>query len=241
MPKPISTDKKSRTTDGNEDGCERCTTISIHGAMMPEFKGSITSVSLLLRLGRSPSDQAAWEEFVNRYGVKIYSWSRAWQLQDADAQDVTQAVLAKLAIRMRRFAYNPAQSFRGWLRTLVKNACRDYMADRRRSIGAIARGETNQPDPIQTALAREDLVQRLEAEFDLELLEEAEQRVRQCVAPHTWDAYRLTAIEGLSGAEAAARLGMKVAAVFVSRSHVTKRLKREVHALENHSQASQTE
>jgi RNA polymerase sigma factor (sigma-70 family) len=206
--------------------------------MMPESKGSITSISLLLRLGHSPSDQAAWEEFVNRYGAKIYAWSRAWQLQDADAQDVTQAVLAKLAVRLRRFSYNPAQSFRGWLRTLVKNACRDYIADRRRIIGAVARGQTDQADLIQTALARDDLAQRLEAEFDLELLEEAQRRVRQCVAPHTWEAYRLTAIEGLSGAEAAARLGIKVAAIFVSRSNVTKRLKSEVHALEHHSQAS---
>ena len=115
------------------------------------------------------------------------------------------------------------------------------MADRRRRIGAVARGETNQGDLIQTALARDDLARRLEAEFDLELLEEAERRVRQCVAPHTWEAYRLTAIEGLSGAEAAARLGTKVAAVFVSRSNVTKRLKCEVHALENHSQASPAE
>ena len=31
-------------------------------------EGSTTSVSLLLRLGHHPSDQAAWEEFVNRYG-----------------------------------------------------------------------------------------------------------------------------------------------------------------------------
>jgi RNA polymerase sigma factor (sigma-70 family) len=206
--------------------------------MMPDSKGSITSVSLLLRLGHNPSDQAAWEEFVNRYGAKIYSWCRAWRLQDADAQDVTQAVLARLAVRMRRFAYDPAQKFRGWLRTLVKNACRDCMAERRRTIGAVARGETGQADLIQTVAARDDLARRLEAEFDLELLEEAERRVRRRAAPQTWEAYRLTAIEGLSGAEAAARLGMKVAAVFVSRSHVMKRLQKEVQVLEDHPEAS---
>jgi RNA polymerase sigma factor (sigma-70 family) len=209
--------------------------------MMPESKGSTTSVSLLLRLGHSPSDQAAWEEFVNRYGAKIYSWSRAWQLQDADAQDVTQAVLAKLAIQMRRFAYNPAQSFRGWLRTVVKNACCDYMAERRHTIGGIARGETGRAELIATVEARDDLARRLEAEFDLELLEEAERRVRERIAPQTWEAYRLTAIEGLSGSDAAAQLGMKVAAVFVSRSHVKKHLTREVHTLENHAQASPAE
>ena len=107
----------------------------------------------------------------------------------------------------------------------MKNACRDCMAERRRSIGAVCPGETDRADLIQTVAAREDLARRLEAEFDLELLEEAERRVRRRVAPHTWEAYRLTAIEGLSGAEAAARLGMKVAAVFVSRSHVMKHLR----------------
>jgi RNA polymerase sigma factor (sigma-70 family) len=212
--------------------------VLIHGALLPEPKASITSVSLLLRLSQSPSDQSAWEEFVDRYGVKIYSWSRAWQLQDADAHDVTQAVLIKLAIRMRQFIYDPAQSFRGWLRTVVKNACRDYMADRRRCIGAVARGDTDEADLIQSVAARDDLARRLEAEFDLELLEEAQRRVRERIAANTWEAYRLTAIEGYSGADVAAQLGMKVAAVFVSRCHVTKHLNREVQALENDACAS---
>jgi RNA polymerase sigma factor (sigma-70 family) len=214
---------------------------SLNGTIMPEPESSITNASLLLRLGHHPSDQAAWEEFVNRYGAKIYSWCRAWRLQDADARDVTQAVLAKLAVRLRGFAYNPEQKFRGWLRTLVKNACRDCMAERRRTIGAVARGVAGQADLIQTVEARDDLARRLEAEFDLELLEEAERRVRQRAAPQTWEAYRLTAIEGLSGADAAARLGMKVAAVFVSRSHVIKRLQSEVRALEDHPEASPAE
>jgi RNA polymerase sigma factor (sigma-70 family) len=212
----------------------------LDATIMSESEGSVTSVSLLLRLRRQPSDQAAWEEFVDRYGEKIYSWCRAWRLQDADAQDVTQAVLIKLAVQLRRFTYNPSQKFRGWLRTLVKNACRDCMADRRRIIAAVARGQDDLADLIQTIEAREDLAIRLEAEFDLELLEEAERRVRKGIALHTWEAYRLTAIEGLSGAAAASRLGMKVTAVFVSRSNVTKQLQSEVRDLEAHPNASLT-
>lgn len=197
-----------------------------------ESDGPDTSASLLLRLGYRPSDQAAWEEFVDRYGGMIYSWCRASGLQDADAQDVTQAVLTQLAVQMGRFAYDPSRRFRGWLRTVVRNACRDCMADRRHCIGAGALDGAGRADPILTVEARDDLARRLEAEFDLELLEEAERRVRRRVAPHTWEAYRLTAVEGLSGAEAAARLGMKVAAVFVSRSHVMKHLQSEVRGLE---------
>lgn len=211
----------------------------IDGAIaMSKLDGSTTDVIMLSRLGRTPSDQAAWEAFVERYGPKIHAWCRAWRLQEADAQDVTQAVLAKLVVRLRGFAYDPAQSFRGWLRTVVKHVCADCLADRRRSLGAAARSRDDDLDLIRTAAARDDLGRRLEAEFDLELLEEAERRVRRRVAAHTWEAYRLTAMEGLSGAEAAARLGMKVAAVFVSRSNVTQQLRRAVRALEDPSEAA---
>ena len=207
---------------------------------MSKCDGSTTDVGMLSRLGQTPLDQAAWEAFVDRYGPRIHAWCRAWRLQEADAQDVTQAVLAKLVVQIRRFAYDPSQTFHGWLRTLVKRVCSDCVTDRRRSLGAIIPAGSGELDPLLTAEARDDLIRRLETEFDLELLEEAERRVRRRVAPHTWEAYRLTAVEGLSGAEAAARLGMKVAAVFISRSHVTKQLRREVKSLENPIEAAAT-
>ena len=33
-----------------------------------------TSTTLLGRLRHAPADQAAWSEFVDRYGPKIYRW-----------------------------------------------------------------------------------------------------------------------------------------------------------------------
>ena len=62
-------------------------------------------------------------------GQKIYGWSRAWHLQEADARDVVQMVLAKLAVQLRRFAHDPPQSFRGWLRTVVRNAYRAWCSE----------------------------------------------------------------------------------------------------------------
>jgi RNA polymerase sigma-70 factor (ECF subfamily) len=205
---------------------------------MAHSEDSTTNVSLLLRLNHDPSDQAAWEQFVDRYGTKIYAWCRDWRLQEADARDVTQTVLAKLAVQLRRFAYDPSQTFRGWLRTLAMNAYRDWMADRERVPGGVGTGEPDVEERLQTVQAREDLARRLEEAFDLELLDEAERRVRRRVAPHTWEAYRLTAIEGLSGAETSARLRIKVAAVFVSKSHVMRSLRDEVQALERQAEAA---
>jgi RNA polymerase sigma-70 factor (ECF subfamily) len=85
---------------------------------------------------------------------------------------------------------------------------------------------------LSSVEARADLLQRLDQAFDQELLEEAKRRVRQRVAPHRWEAFRLTAEEGLSGAEAAARLKLPVAQVYVARSDVLQMLQEETRQLE---------
>ena len=52
--------------------------------------------------------------------------------------------------------------------------------------------------------------------------------VQTLVEPHTWEAFRLTAQEGLSGAETAQRLSMTVTAVFKARSRVQQMLRERV-------------
>ena len=73
---------------------------------------------------------------------------------------------------------------------------------------------------------------RLEEQFDREVLEEASARVRLRVEPGSWEAFQLTAVEGLTAAEAAARLGKEVAAVAKARRRVQKMLEEEVRKLE---------
>jgi RNA polymerase sigma-70 factor (ECF subfamily) len=191
---------------------------------------SRTSASLLARLRQAPADQAAWGEFVNRYGRKIYGWCRHWGLQEADAQDVTQDVLVRLAAKMRDFAYDPSRSFRAWLKTLARHSLSDFCDARGRPGGAA--GGSQVMELLQSVEAREELVRQLEEEFDKEVLEEAIARVRTRVTPKSWRVFELTAYEGRSGAEAAEALGMTVAAVFVAKSRVQKLLQDEVRQLE---------
>jgi RNA polymerase sigma factor (sigma-70 family) len=164
-----------------------------------------TSNSLLARL-REGHDQAAWAEFVRRYGQQIYRWCRNWGLQEADAEDVTQTVLVKLTEKLRTFCYDPSRTFRAYLKTLTHYACCDFLELHKRP-GA-GSGDSAGVQTLQTIEARDDLVQHLNSEFDQELLEEASARVRQRVEPHTWEAFRLTALEGLSGAPPGLCLGM---------------------------------
>jgi RNA polymerase sigma-70 factor (ECF subfamily) len=188
-----------------------------------------TSVSLLAQLRQDPSGQAGWEEFVERYGRHIYRWCRRWNLQDADAEDLTQTILVKLTQKLRDFAYDPSRSFRSWLKTVAHHAWRDFEESRRIRPAA---GDSQVQELMLTVEAREDLARRLEEAYDLELLETAKARVRLRVAPHTWEAFRLVALEGLPVAEVAAVVQMQVAMVYVAKSKVQKMLQEEIEKLE---------
>jgi RNA polymerase sigma-70 factor (ECF subfamily) len=200
---------------------------------MDSASASKTSVTLLGRLQRDPTDQAAWAEFVERYGRKIYGWCRHWNLQDADAEDVTQTVLLLLARKMSTFAYDPSRSFRSWLKTITQHAWSDFVAGRKRADQGS--GDSKVEELLYNQAAREDLVTRLNAEFDQELLEAAMVRVQLRVRPQTWEAFRLTALEGRSGAAAAEQLKMRVATVFNAKSKVHRMLQEELRKLEDPS------
>jgi RNA polymerase sigma-70 factor (ECF subfamily) len=185
-----------------------------------------TSSTLLGRLRSEPTDQSAWAEFVRRYGPHIYRWCRQQNLQEADAQDVTQNVLLKLAARLRSFEYDAGRSFRGWLRCVVRSALSDFFAEQQFLGGRPS-------ESLNSAEAGDCLVQELEEEFDQELLDEALDRVRHRVAPHRWEAFRLTALEGLSGNEVSARLGMPVATVFTAKSKIQRLVQQEIQRLDH--------
>jgi RNA polymerase sigma factor (sigma-70 family) len=197
--------------------------------------GDSTRVSILIALRNDPSDQSAWSAFVDRYGPQIYTWCLRWKLQDADAQDVTQMVLLKLVRHLPDFTYDPSRSFRGWLRTLTAHSWSDFIGDQVR--GVRGAGDSVVGDLLNSVQARVDLARRLEETYDQEMLELAMAEVSQRVEPPTWEAFRLTAIEGVAAAEVAARLGMGVATVYRARHVVQKKLRAALAAVDSGEEA----
>jgi RNA polymerase sigma-70 factor (ECF subfamily) len=194
---------------------------------MGEQPESQTRATLLARLYRSgAADADAWREFVNIYGRQIYKWCRHWGLQDTDAEDMTQQVLLQLLTKMKEFVYDPQRSFRAWLKTVTYHAWQNMLSSRRHNGAGGA--DSHVWEQLLTVPARDDLALRLEHEFDRELLEEAMLRV----APHNWEAYRLTALEGVPARETAQRLSMKIANVYAARSNVQRLLREQVEKLE---------
>ncbi len=192
---------------------------------------SRTHATLLERVARSGDrDQEAWARFVDQYGRKVYSWCRRWGLQAADAQDVTQIVLMKLAARMRNFTYDPSRSFRAWLKAVAHNTWKDFVGDLHRADAGLGGGADL--ERLNSVEAREDLVRGLEEQLDRELLEAAMQNVRGRAADHNWRAFHLTAIEDIPAAEAARRLEIKIARVYAARSAIQQRIAEEYRKLE---------
>jgi RNA polymerase sigma-70 factor (ECF subfamily) len=187
-----------------------------------------TRPSLLVRI-RDVQDQAAWREFVDIYGPVVYGFARKRGLQDADAGDLTQEVMRAVAAVAGRLEYDPRKGwFRGWLYSVARNKLHDFVAARRRQCQGS--GDTGvqallgeQPAPQQEALWDEEYQQRLFAW--------AAERVRQCFEDTTWQAFWQVAVEGRRPKEAAAALGMTLAAVYMAKSRVLAALKKEIQQL----------
>lgn len=189
---------------------------------------SVTHVSLLGKLRDDDHDPVAWRVFVDRYGQRIYEWSVARGLQAADAEDVTQEVLLKLARHLGTFQYDPKLTFRGWLRRITENAVSDFLRTQKIKGGRNAQS----CDALQNVEAQADLAKRMEDAYDLELLDVAKTHVRARVESHRWRAWELVAVHGQSGEDVAKRLSMKVPTVHSSRYQVQKMITGELKRLE---------
>jgi RNA polymerase sigma-70 factor (ECF subfamily) len=195
-------------------------------AAMAKNPDNDTSLTLMMRVQQDPADPRAWDEFVHKYQPMIVAWCLKWGSQSSDADDVAQQVLIKLMSAMKTYRCESTTSFRGWLKTVTHNAWIDFVRRPNASqapdwLGSIA----------DSSDALEDLERQMEQAFERELLELAMKRVEPRLKASTWEAFHLTAIENLSGAEAAARLGQPVSSVFVAKHRVMKLLEQEVRTL----------
>lgn len=197
---------------------------------MTEGHNPVTSPTLLGRLRHAPDDPTAWAEFSRRYGAMIHRWCRTWGLQSADADDVVQNVLLELSRQMRDFVYDSTGSFRAWLKTIARRAWIKYLDYRKKHDTATS--DVTILESLSDPAAEDDLIKHLEQEYERELLEQALARVRLRVKPATYEAFRLTALDGLSGKEAAERIGMPVAHVFVAKGNVQKMVAAEITELD---------
>ncbi len=117
-----------------------------------------TRESLLLKI-RDPRDVAAWEQFVAAYRPAVYRLARRRGLQDADAEDLAQQVMASVARAIVHWRKDDARgTFRGWLARVARNACLNLLT---RGRLATAAGGTSIAEQLEQWPAGEDAIARL--------------------------------------------------------------------------------
>ncbi len=191
---------------------------------------SKTRVSLLNRLRLTPDDPASWDEFVSTYGPRINRWCRGWGLQASDAEDVTQNVMVAMARQMRDFEYDANGRFRSWLKTISHRAWIDFLKSRRK--GIVGSGSDEIHGLLSSVETEEDFLKNIEEECEKGMLEEAMLIVRRRVNDNTWQAFQMTALDGVSGLDVSRELEMAVTAVYKAKSRVQMLLKNEIERID---------
>jgi RNA polymerase sigma-70 factor (ECF subfamily) len=190
-----------------------------------------TRASLLVRL-RDGGDAGAWQEFVHLYAPVIYGFARKRGLQDADAADLMQEVLRSVSSAAHRLEYDPARgTFRGWLFTVTRNKIFNFLESRSRRVQGS--GDSRVQERLEEHAAPDG---KLSAEWDADyqraLAARAMELVKDEFLASTWEAFRLTAVEGRPPAQVASRVGLSVGAIYVAKSRVIARLRQEIERLQ---------
>lgn len=211
---------------------------------MPELPP--TRRSLLIRLGER--SEFAWAEFLQIYEQAIRSYCRRFGLQDADARDVTQEVMAAVDQRFsseeqESWRHDPsAGSFRGWLLRVARNIALRRVEARRR--GPIGSGDSavlaklhevpvrgGNPDALG-CLDGDGDEGAMQGEYQRALLRWAADIVRPQVTERSWQSFERTAIRGQQAEAVAEDLSTTVGCVYTAKCRVLQRIRREIAGLE---------
>ncbi|MCA9135341.1 MAG: sigma-70 family RNA polymerase sigma factor [Planctomycetales bacterium] len=190
-----------------------------------------TRNSLILRL-RDQRDIEAWVQFVAIYDPLVYRLARAKGMQDADAEELVQEVMASVARAVERWEPDSQRGrFRDWLFCIARNLMIDFL--RRSKHRPIASGDSRNTKLLNTIV---DPLSEECSSFDLEYRRElfhwAAEKVREQVRASTWQAFWMTSVERQSITEVANKLAISEGAVHIARSRVLGRLRQMVQELE---------
>ena len=186
-----------------------------------------TRLSLLLKL-KDSANHAAWEEFVAVYSPVIYRFARRRGLQECDAQDLAQNVLAAVAGRIHDWKADEDRArFRTWLYRIASNQTITLFRNRKPDA---ARGGTTAIAVLERQTC--DEATELELNYRREVFRMLARRARSEFEEATWQAFWMTAVEGVPVEEAARSLGRTVGSIYTARSRIIRRLQELAQAHE---------
>lgn len=189
-------------------------------------RSDVTSSSLLLRV--KEQEPAAWKRLVHLYLPLVYSWCRRAHLREDAAQDVSQDVFLAVWGHIRAFRRDrPGDTFRGWLRIIVRHKICDHIRDIRGEPAGIG----GQDDMMQTLPDNFPMVPEPDAEQDSNeasfLAHRAIALIRAEFSDEYWRAFEAVVMHDQDPTEVAEALHISRNKVYLAISRIKRRLREE--------------
>jgi RNA polymerase sigma-70 factor (ECF subfamily) len=188
-----------------------------------------TRYSLLARLA-DPADAVAWSEFMQIYRDAIYRYSRSRGLQDSDALDVVQNVL--VITHQAIGDWQPSGqsgAFRNWLVQTAHRVCLRALRNKGRSDHAV--GGSDGMHRLQLATHDDNARNAEDADWQRWAFCWAAGQIQSEVAPVTWNAFWLSAVEGCTPEETAEKTGLRVGSVYTAKCRVIAKIRDRIQEL----------
>jgi RNA polymerase sigma-70 factor (ECF subfamily) len=185
-----------------------------------------TRITLLDQL--SAGTDEAWRELDALYRPLIFGWLRRFDFQQNDLEDLTQDVMSKLHLEIKKFEHNGrVGAFRSWLKTIAANQARDFLRSGRLRPTAI--GDSGFRAAIeQLEDPRSDASREFDREHDAYVIQRMLDAIKPEFEEATLQAFQLHVLHGLSADEVALQLDTSPGNVYVAKSRVLRRLRERV-------------
>jgi RNA polymerase sigma-70 factor, ECF subfamily len=207
---------------------------------MPDVSILWPSTRPTLMLGiRDDRNEADWSTFLDLYLPIVLNYCRKRGLQEADAQDVTQAVIERVRKSIHR--YDPRVGrFRGWIACIAQNEIKRHHNRWLRGRAQGGYGHDEEECGLHALEAGFDL--DWERIFNARLLESALERIQPEFKVKEWKAFEsvayrieqtprcktLVSVDTPQYARVAEELGERVAWVYKIKWRIKKRLEQEI-------------
>lgn len=185
-----------------------------------------TATSFVLRL--SQSEPQAWEDFAVHYSRMMRKWMKPWKIPADDIDDILQDTYLRVLGNVQSFRHQGPGTFRTWLKRLSRSCWLKVVEQSAFRQNILLDVEATLSEETMLSIDRE-----IDILIEREFLHCAVERTRRRVSKLIWEAYRITALDGKAGEEAASQLGVSLDVIYKSKSRFMERLKEELYELES--------
>lgn len=206
--------------------------------MIAEDRELIPTRQTLLSRLKDKDNQESWREFFDTYWRLIYATAIKSGLSDAEAQDVVQETVIRVARTIPEFDYNPAGgSFKKWLLNLTHWRIADQI--RNRQPGIDCEGDSDGsgepwtdtmehlPDPAPSWIEA-----YWNEEWEQNIAAVAIERVKRKVDPKQYQIFDLSVLREWPAKKVAEILHISAARVYMVKNRVASVVKLEIKKLE---------